>query len=316
MDEFQHLLNARVPIAMDDNSESDETLSDQHQISKPANETVTPSGFLMESCQKVGVGVSWLHHVSKSRSNLISPDGQKLLLELLDDHGLGEDEDDEIPEQECSWDFFGMSGLEKVERSSLFRTIIAIIQKDASKSNDDDASTDESSRYCLTNHIIQECNKKISKEENILRPIDIPVSLDSAHTIYAALIFLSTAIDSHEAVKEFFPSMPILQKNRLSSGLENIYPGLFAICKTVDVNEEFLQKLDCLEAFFFKSFTGESEYASRLRVVPRSLKTGLDGISEEQSALKSREMKKISRKRRKVDKDPEPADGRSASVNK
>lgn len=215
---------------------------------------------------------------------------KKRLGELLQEHNLHDNSSTEqcMHDSNQQWDFLKQSHHQDTKKSHLFRTIVSIMQKQISN----------------TNQIIKECSQKMSQDDRVLRLIDIPASLDSAHTIYAALIFLSSAIEettSCNAATEFFPAMPILDKNETSPSNNNAYPVSFTLSDEFDINDEYLEKLDNLEALFFKSSTGENDYVSRLRVIPRSVDGG--GASKEESFLKLGEVKKITRKRqiRKVD---------------
>ena len=451
--EFEKLLNERVPLHVHAAGEADVDVDVTHDeepvsafsslspsSSKEPNDNeenceridienshnVNVAGIpVMESFQKVGVGVSWLRHLAQQQqqqksnwtdmsTSTMSDQGRNLLNRVLKEHNLihrtsmtsakRKCEPLQSHEHEYEWDFLKQP---QGTQTTLFSTIVSIIQQqeqeqirirrirsstgtstgtgidiDTDTGNDSGKDADvlslgdsihipPLSKFCTTNHIIKACSERIINHgENhtstrmILCNKDIPVSLDSAHTIYAALIFLSsTNINIHLATsarencddeehehedehdnhnhnrknhqhqhgifQELFPKMPILQKNKVGARLENIYPSAFALSYPIDIDidtknyddDEYMDKLNRLEAFFFKSFTGtytgtgtgENEYMSRLRVIPRSIKGGIhtcnagagvkEQVAEEESYLKLGEVKRITRKRQKVDKD-------------
>jgi hypothetical protein len=134
---------------------------------------------------------------------------------------------------------------------------------------------------------------------------------------------------------DLFPQLPILKKNpvRGSPPLENIYPSAFALSTdarqyiaeddglTPTIQSPYREKLHRLESYYMRStshypegFVGDVEYLSRIRVIPRSWKGDREeAVREEESCLTLGEVKRITRKRRKVEK-AGPADAATASA--
>lgn len=318
IDNFNQLLNERVPLA----STSDDAVAEEESqqqstatVGGMVNRKVAPQ---LESFHTTGVGVSWLQHILSSgndHSDTISSTGRNLLRTVMKEYSIGYFKI-EIIEQRCEHEWKFLTQAQENSETKLFMTILSIIQEKIENHNATNEASEESKplwRFCATNHIIKGCQLKIADDKNILRKMDLPSNLDSANLIYAALIFLSADISlKSEVVRHLLPAMPILCKNEVSPGLENIYPAAFTHFDRNQVDkmncEEYTKKLNRLEAFFFKSLLDDSDYISRLRVIPRSASSiGITDshsrIAEEESYLDAGEVKKATRKRRKIEKD-------------
>ena len=375
----EHTARKADPHANDTETDTEAEADENSGTDENEKHIDYPLGMMEASFPKVGIGVSWLRKITQPQKqgaqSIMSEEGRHLLRGLMEEHnlispstegGAGDNFDSgDFLQKDASWDF-----LEQLQgkQTTLFSTIVSTIQHELEmrKLSNSGTSTDVGgetkpfkeqklskgdnsckslSNFCTTNQIIKACSEKINEqnlshfESNILCSKDLPANLDSANTIYAALIFLSAEIptlstEAQNEIKreeeteedsyfhELFPTLPILQKNEVGASLENIYPSAFALAYSIDLkDDEFTEKLNRLETFFFKSFASgngntnlDYEYISRLRVIPRFFsneKNSDAAIVKEELFLKMGEVKRITRKRRKVDKgattkDPSP----------
>jgi len=266
--------------------------------------------FMLDSVffSQAGVGVGWLQYLLRQNNehnqNDLSEDGKLILKHLLKEHALldgnnndqdNHDDDSDVDiddrnsdidssrlkepsmQEHESWNFitnyYTETNRNENTRSLLFPTILQTIFDLYDK-----YETENKEKDMITNinEIIQSCLACIEQSHKngtmILRPSDIPASMDSNQIVIAALLYLSSSVDGISYVKQL-PQMPLLQRIYDNNNDEDGIPQGFQICQqniTQNMldNHEFRFKLATLEASFWKT-SSRIDYIPRLHTIPR-----------------------------------------------